>query len=92
VGPIRHSASARVYVTEVFEGYDGTTELNAIRLAVEWLKRAGYDPMALHASSARLLAARNDYVSNGHFSSLLVARPGLEERMMHAKSAAEALK
>lgn len=83
---------AGVYATEVFEGYDDTTELNAIRLAVERLKRAGYDPMALHASFGRLLAARNEYVSSGHYSSLLMARPGLEERILHAKTAAEALK
>ena len=70
----------------MIKGYGKKQELEADALAIQYTKRANYDPNALVDVFKRLASIRNSLKINeqNYISSLINAEPGLEERIKQA--------
>jgi len=73
-----------IFFKEMYEGYDSDKELRTIEIAIRYLDEAGYNPRALVSALAKLLNLRNEYLAKGYISNILIAHPGLEEKIEYA--------
>jgi len=89
IGDPATSSSVFVFFKEIYEGYDTDKELNTVESAIKILKRAGYNPKALVSLFKKLITMRNEYISRGYVSSLLIAQPNLEGRIERADKTIE---
>jgi len=83
--PPAFSSSAFEFFLEFYEGYEEDKVLKADAEAAVYLGKSGYDPRAVASFMERMLVVRNDYLGKGYVPSVLLAQPGLEKRIEHAK-------
>jgi predicted Zn-dependent protease len=76
--------SVLVFLGEIYGGYKEDDEIKADNLAISYLRKAGFNSEALVSVFKKLLKLRNEYISKDYVSHLLVAKPGLEERIENA--------
>jgi len=76
-----------VMTVSMIKGYGKEQEEEADALAVQYTKKAGYDPNALISVFKKLISIRNRLGINerNYVSSLINAEPGLEERIKQAE-------
>ncbi len=72
----------------MIKGYERKQELKADALAIQYTKKAGYKPEALVNVFKRLISIRHrlEYNEKTYISSLINAKPGLEERLKQAEN------
>lgn len=71
----------------IVQGYGKKQELEADVLAIQYIKKAGYDPNAMISVLKRMISVRNRLKinENNYVSKLINAEPGLEERIKNAE-------
>lgn len=79
------SSSALEFFKEFYEGYEEDKVLKADDESAVYLSYAGYDPRAVGSFLGKMLTVRDKYLAKGYVSSVLLAPPGLEKRIEHAK-------
>ncbi len=74
-------------VVSMIKGYGKKQELEADALAVQYTKKAGYNPNALISFFKRLISIRDklEITEQNYVSNLINAEPGLEERIKNAE-------
>lgn len=80
--------------TAMIKGYGKDQELKADVLAIQYVKKAGYDPNALISVFKRLAAVRDKLKINeqNYVSNLINAEPGLEARIKEAENSLTKIK
>ncbi len=84
--------SVLVFLGDVYSGYKQDREIMTDKLAVDYLKKAGYKPEAMLSVLKKLLELKNKYLAKGYITHLLIARPGLEQRIKDAHQLIESNK
>lgn len=80
-------AMGNAMAASMIEGYGKDLELEADALAVQYTKKAGYNPNALVSVFKRLKSIRDrlSISKDSYISSLINAEPGLEERIKNVE-------
>lgn len=81
-------ALGEAMAVSMIKGYGKKQELEADALAIQYTKKAGYDPNALVSVFKRLTSIRDRLKINekNYISNLINAEPGLEERIKQAET------
>ncbi len=64
----------------------------AVKIIITAIKKAGYKPEAMLSVLKKLLELKNKYLAKGYITHLLIARPGLEQRIKDAHQLIESNK
>lgn len=74
-------------VVPLVKGYGREQEIEADAIAIQYIKKAGYDPNAMIRFFKKLISVRNRFGinENNYVSKLINAEPGLEERVRNAE-------
>ncbi len=84
--------SVLVFFGDVYSGYKQDKEIMADKLTVDYLNKAGYKSEALITVLEKFSKLRNEYIAKGYITHLLIARPGLEQRIKDANQIIESYK